>query len=111
MHKLYVSGGQKCLLHLLQNLTQEILKAEGNKAISIIVVFLKDICHALERNTRLHEQIEAHDALAALIVRTEQQVDKLRAESVAKGDEGICEFGQRDVAAAVDVEAVEEGAP
>lgn len=100
-----------CLLHLLQNLTQEIFEAEGNKAISIVIILLEDIRHALERNTRLYKQVKAHDTFAALVVRTEEQVNKLRAESVAKGDEGVCELGQGNVAAAVDVETVEEGAP
>lgn len=97
--------------HLLQNLAQEILKAQSNVAIPVIIISLKHIRHTLQRDARLNKQVKAHDAFAALIVRAEQQLDKLRAESVTERNEGIGEFRQRDVAAAVDVEAVEESAP
>lgn len=99
------------LLQLLQNLAQEVLKTQRNISIPIIVIPLKHVRHALQRDARLDEEVKAHDALAALVVGAEEQLDELRAEAVAEGDEGVGELGQGDVAAAVDVEAVKEGAP
>lgn len=99
------------LLQLLQNFTQEILKAQCNISIPVVIIPLKHIRHALQRDTRLNKQIKAHDTLVALVVRAEQQLNKLRAEAVAEGDEGVGELGQGDAAAAVNVEAVEESAP
>lgn len=99
------------LLHLLQNLTQEILKAQRDISIPVVIIPLEHIRHALQRDTRLNKQVKAHDILIALVIRAEQQLDKLRAEAVSEGDEGVCELGQRDAAAAINVEAVEESAP
>lgn len=98
-------------LELLQDLAQEILKAQRNVPIAIIVILLEDVRHALQGDAALDEEIEAHDALLALVVGAEEQLDELGAEAVAEGDEGVAELGEGDVAAAVDVEAVEEGTP
>jgi hypothetical protein len=101
----------KQLLKLLQNLRQKVLKAQRNIPIPIIIILLEHIRHPLEANTRLHEQIEAHDALVPLVVRPEQQVDEPVAEAVPKRHERVAELVEADVAAVVGVEAVEEGAP
>lgn len=101
----------KLLLHLLENLAQEIFKAESNVAVPVIVVLFKDVRHALERDAGLHKEVKAHDALVALIVGAEEKLDKRRGEAVAERDEGVCEFGEGNVAGAIDVEAIKECAP
>lgn len=99
------------LPHLLQNLAQKVLKAKRDVPIPIFIILLENIRHPLERNTSLHKQVKAHDALPPLIIRPEQQLHEPGREAVPEGDEGVCELLERDVAGAVDVEAVEEGAP
>ena len=96
---------------MLKNLAEEVLKAQSDVAISIVVVLLEDIRHALQGDAALDEEVEAHDTLLTLVVRAEQQLDELGAEAVAEGDQSVAELGEGDVAAPVDVEAVEEGAP
>lgn len=95
------------LLHLLKNLAQEVLKAQRNVSIAVVVVLFEYVRHALERDAGLDKEVEAHDALVALVVGAEDELDKLRGEAVAEGDEGVCELGEGDVAGAVDIEAVE----
>jgi hypothetical protein len=99
------------LLQLLQDLGQEILKAEGDVPVPVIVVLFEHIRHALEGDTSLDEQIKAHDALAALIVGAEDELHETGGETVAEGDEGVAELVEGDVSGAIGVEAVEEGAP
>lgn len=90
---------------------QKLLKAQGDVPIAILIVLLKHIRHAFQDDAALHEQIEAHPPLPALVVGRVQHVDKGKGEAVAEGDERVGEFVKGDVAAAVGVEAVEEGAP
>ena len=99
------------LPHLLKDLAQEILKTKCDISIPVIVILLEHVRHPLQRNTRLHEQVETHDALVPLVVGPEEEFDEARGEAVAEGDEGVGELLKGDVAGAVDVEAVEEGAP
>ena len=99
------------LLQLLQDLGQEVLETEGDVAVTIIVVLLKDVGHALEADAGLHEEVKAHDALAALVVGRKEQLDEAVAEAVAEGDEGVAELVEADVAALVRVEAVEQRPP
>ena len=90
---------------------QKLLKAQSNIAIAILIVLLEHVRHAFQDDAALHEQIEAHPPLPALVVGRVQHVDKGRGEPVAEGDERVGELVKGDVAAAVGVEAVEEGAP
>lgn len=96
---------------MLENLTEEILKAQGNVAITIIIVLLEDVGHALEGDAALDKEIKAHDTLATLVVGSEEQLDELGAEAVAEGDKSVAELGEGDVTAAVGIETIEEGAP
>jgi len=90
---------------------QKLLKAQRHEPIPIIIIPLKHIRHPLQTDTALHEQIETHRALAALVVGAEQQRDEGGGERVAESDEGVAELLHGNGAAAVGVEAVEEGAP
>lgn len=99
------------LLELLEDFSQKVLKAQGDVAVSVVVVFLKYIRHALEGNTALNKQVKAHDTFVALVVGVEEKLDKLGAETVSESNKGVAEFGEGDVAAAVDVEAVEQSTP
>lgn len=99
------------LLHLLEDLAQEVLEAESDKSVPVFVVLLKDVRHPLQRNTRLDKQIKTHDAFAAFVVRAKEQVNKLRTESVPKRNQRICKLAQRNVAAAIHVKPVKECAP
>ncbi|KAI6875713.1 EF-hand [Hortaea werneckii] len=100
---------------------QSHLQAQRNIPIPIDIVLLKHIRHALKRNARLDEEIETEHALPDPLVpaptrlrlreRAEQQLHELRTKSVSEGYQGVFELAQTDTAAAVRVEAVEEGAP
>jgi len=96
---------------LSNDLRQEILKRQGDKAIAIIVVLLKHVRHALQADAALHEQVEADGALAALVVGAKQCVDELRAQPVPERNQRVRVLVDADIAAAVGVEAVEERAP
>lgn len=98
-------------LELPQDLGQEVLEAEGDVAVAVVVVLLEDVGHALEADAGLDEEVEAEDALVALVVGLEEQLDEALREAVAEGDEGVVELVEGDVAALVGVEAVEQGAP
>lgn len=54
-----------CSLHLLQDLAQEILKAQRNVSITVIVILLEHIRHPLQTDASLHKQVKAHNALAS----------------------------------------------
>lgn len=99
------------LLELLEDLDEEVLEAEGDVAVAVLVVLLEDVGHALEGDAGLDEEVEAHDPFAALVVGAEEQVDEALAEAVPEGDQSITELVGADVAAAVGVEAVEERPP
>lgn len=98
-------------LELLQDLGQEVLEAKGDVAVAVVVVLLEDVRHALEGDAGLDEEVEAQLALVALVVGLEEQLDEAVREAVAEGDEGVGELVALNVAGAVRVEAVEEGAP
>lgn len=98
-------------LELPQDLGQEVLEAEGDVAVAVVVVLLEDVGHALEADAGLHKKVEAEDALVALVVGLEEQLDEALRQAVAEGDEGVVELVELDVAALVGVEAVEQGAP
>lgn len=99
------------LFHLLENLAQEVFKAERNVPVSVVVVLFEHVRHALQRDASLHKQVKAHDALVALVVGAEDELDKLRGEAVAERNQGVGELGEGNVAGAIDVEAVKERAP
>lgn len=99
------------LLQLAQNLRQEVLKAQRDVPIAIIIVLLEHIRHALQADAGLHKQVEAHDAVAALVVRAEEQLDEARAEPVAERHQRVVELVQADVARLVHVEAVKQRPP
>lgn len=102
---------QQNSLELLQDLRQEILETQRDIPIPIIVILLEHIRHSLQRNARLHKQVEAKLALAALVVRLEQQLDKAVRQPVAERNQRVGEFVALDVTGAVRVEAVEQRAP
>lgn len=99
------------LLELPQDLRQEVLKAQRDVAVAVVVVLLEDVRHPLEADAGLDEEVEAEDALVALVVGLEQQLDEALREAVAEGDEGVVELVELDVARAVGVEAVKQGPP
>lgn len=68
-----------CLLELLKNLCQEVLKAQCDVAVAIVVVLLEDVGHALERNAALNKEVETHNPFISLVVCVEDQLDKLGA--------------------------------
>lgn len=96
---------------LAQNLRQEVLEAKGDIAVTVVVVAFKYVGHALEADAGLDEQVEAHDALVALVVGAEEDLDEAFAQAVAEGDERVAELVQADVAGPVRVKAVEERPP
>jgi hypothetical protein len=98
-------------LPLPQHLLQKLLKAQRHKPIPIIIIPLKRIRHPLKRNTRLNKQIKAQAPLPPLIKRPKQEPHKPLTEPIPEGHERVSELIQADVAGAVGVEAVEEGAP
>lgn len=69
----------RCLLELLKDLCQEVLETQSDVAIAVVIVFLEDVGHALERDAALNKQVEAHDSFISLVVRVEDQLDKLGA--------------------------------
>lgn len=96
------------------------LQAQRNIPITIIIILLKHICHALERNARLHKEIKAQHALPPTLVPPapsplgisgKQQLDELRTEPVPKSHQGVLKLPQTDIAAPVHVEAIEEAPP
>lgn len=87
------------------------VQGQGNEAVSIIIVLLKYICHPLQADTALHEQIKANGTLPALIKCLEQYPHKLRAQPVAKSDERIGVLIEADIAASVGVKPVEQRSP
>lgn len=90
---------------------REDAQAERNIPIPISIILLENVRHALERNTRLHKQIERQHAAPLDVVRVEQQADVVVTKTVSERDERGRELVERDGAAAVDVEAVEQLAP
>ncbi|KFY31340.1 hypothetical protein V493_01197 [Pseudogymnoascus sp. VKM F-4281 (FW-2241)] len=98
-------------LPLSQHLLQKLLKAQRHKPIPIIIIPLKRIRHPFKRNTRLHKQIKAQTPLPPLIKRAKQEPHKAIAKPVPERHERGAELIEADVARAVLVEAVEEGAP
>jgi hypothetical protein len=104
-------SASRCLQPQEQDKERQDSQAEGDIAVPVIVVLLENICHALQADTRLHKEVEAHGILAAAVVSAEHERDELRREAVAEGHERIAEFVEGDVAAAIDIEAVEECAP
>lgn len=98
-------------LQLAQNFRQEVLKTQRNVPIAIIIILLEHIRHALQADASLHKEIEAHDAVAALVVRAKEKLDKARAEPVAKRHQCVVELVQADVARLVHVEAIEQRPP
>lgn len=90
---------------------QKLLETQCDIPIAIIIVLLKHIRHALQHDAALHEEIETHPVVALFLVGAVEQGDEGGGEAVAKGDEGVGVFFVGDVARAVFVEAVEEGAP
>ena len=91
--------------------SQKLLKTQRNIPIAILIIFLKHIRHPLQNNTALHKQIETHLPLPALVIRRIHQFDKGGGKPIAECDERVGVFEEGDAAAAVFVEAVEEGAP
>lgn len=96
---------------MTEDFGQEVLKAQSDIAIAVLIVFLEDICHPLEADAGLNEEVEAHNSLIPLVVGPEQDADETIAESVSEGDEGIAELVQADISRVVGVESIEQGAP
>ncbi|KFZ19097.1 hypothetical protein V501_00837, partial [Pseudogymnoascus sp. VKM F-4519 (FW-2642)] len=98
-------------LPLPQHLLQKLLKAQRHKPIPIIIIALKRIRHPLQRYTRLDKQIKAQTPLPPLIKRPEQESHEPLTQPIPKRHQRVPELIQADVAGAIGVEAVEEGAP
>lgn len=99
------------LLHLFQDFTEKVFEAECDVSITIIVILLEDVGHPLQRNARLDEKIETHDAFASFVIGPEEQLNELRAKAVAESDKSVGKLREGDVATAIDVEAVEQSTP
>ena len=56
---------------LPQDLGQELLKAKRDVPVPVIVEAFENVRHAFELYAALHEEVEAHFVLAALVVRAE----------------------------------------
>jgi hypothetical protein len=67
------------LLELLKDFCQEILKAQGDVAVAIVVILLENVRHTFQGDTALNKEIEAHDSLIPLIIGIEEQLNKLGA--------------------------------
>lgn len=101
----------KSLSQLFQDLAQEVFKAESNEAIPVVIILLENVCHALQRNAALNEEIEAHDTFLALVVGAEEEFHKLGAESISECNKGVAELVKRNIAASVHVEPVKQSSP
>ena len=91
--------------------SQELLKAQRNIPIPIIIIPLKHIRHPLQTNTALHKQIKAHIPASTLLVRPIQYPHKRRAQAIPKRHQRIAILVEADVAGAILVKAIEEVAP
>lgn len=86
-------------------------QAQRNIPIPITIILLKHIRHPLQTDARLHKQVETHVVVPPAIVRRVEELHKLVAKAVPKGNQGIGEFLAGNAARAVAIEAVEEVAP
>lgn len=50
------------------------LQAQGNVSVSIVIISLEDVCHALQAYTSLDEKIEAQALLSASIVASPSDI-------------------------------------
>ena len=94
---------------------QENLQAQCDVSVPILVISLEHICHALQTDASLHEQVEAQSLFPVsfiaspsrgLGVRVEQQLHELRAQAVSKRHQRVRKLLQTDVTAPVCVEAI-----
>ena len=97
--------------HLPQYLLQKVLKGERDEAVTIVVVFFKRIRHALERDARLHKQVETEVALGTLVVLAEQDLGEAVAKSIPERVQCLAELLKRDVAAVIAIKPVKQAAP
>ena len=86
-------------------------QTQRNIPIPIRIILLKHIRHALQRNARLHEQVETQHPPSATIIRIKQQRDILLRQPIAERDQRVGELIVADGAGSVDVESVEELVP
>jgi hypothetical protein len=86
-------------------------QAKSNIAISIFVVLLKHVRHSLQADTSLHKQIEAHCFFVSPVIRSEQDLYKLRRQSVTECDEGLAELAIGNIAGVIDIKLIKEVAP
>lgn len=91
--------------------SQELLKAQRDIPIPIIIIPLKHIRHPLQTNTALHKQIKAHIPASTLLVRPIQYPHKRRAQAIPKRHQRIAILVKADIAGAILVKAIEEIAP
>jgi hypothetical protein len=87
------------------------LQAQCNVAVTVLVVLLEHVRHALQTDAGLDKQIKAHGVVTSTVVGTVEQSDEPRRQTVAKGDEGFVELGVGYAARVIGVEAVEQAAP
>jgi hypothetical protein len=96
------------------------LQAQCDVSIPVIIISLKDIRHALQTNASLHEKVETETILPGTLiatcscvfrVRVEQQLDKLRAQTVSKRHQRIRELEMGDAPTPVLVKPVEQPTP
>lgn len=94
-----------------QKLRHKVLKVDGDEAIAVVVVLFERVGHALECDAGLHEQVKGNDATVLAVVVFKQELNEAVGQAVLEGHQGVLELVHGDVAAAVRVEAVEDGAP
>jgi hypothetical protein len=87
------------------------LQAQRDISITVFVILLEYICHPLQTNARLHEQIETQCIASVAVVRAVQQGDELLGKAVPEGDECFVELGVGYATTMVLVETVEKAAP
>lgn len=97
--------------NLPQKFRHKVLKVDRNVPVAIVVVLFKRIRHALQRDTRLHKQIKSNDSSVLAVVVFEQKLNKPIRQAVLERHKRVLELVHGNVAAAVRVEPIENGAP
>jgi hypothetical protein len=87
------------------------LQAQCDVTVTVLVVFLEHVRHALQTDAGLDKQIKAHSVVASTVVGAVEQSDKLLGQTVAEGNERFVELGVGYAARVVGIEAVEQAAP
>ena len=86
-------------------------QAKSYIPISILVILLKNVRHPLQADARLHKQIETHGIFVPPVIRSEEELYKLRRQSVSECDERFAELAIGYIARAIGIKLIKEVAP